>query len=339
MNVFRVLVGAWLTALLFSARAVAAEADQQPAPPPDQQAVAAAEQPADPPADEKGPPLPFQTIEGYGGGAITPFAYLVNPGKEECPWGKPAGALSFVDARQKDLAAITVSETLFARVELSYGADRLGLGTFPADVAKYAPPLSIEEDSVWLHNFNIRTLLVKENDCFFGFQAPAITAGIQVKYNSDIAHINTELPGILPSLGYHRDYGADFTLTMTKTFPKLLLDRPVVVSGGVRMSEAADIGFLGFGDTYHATFEGNVSWLPLDKLLLAYEFRQKTGPYGTLPNGAGGYLVGPESDWHAFDLALIPNKHSTIVAGWAIFGYLADAKANNSWFFQYKYEY
>ena len=84
--------------------------------------------------DDKGPPLPFQTIEGYGGGGITPFAYLVNPGKEECLWGKPATALTFIDARQKDLFAVTASETLFARIELSYGGDRLGLGTLPADI-------------------------------------------------------------------------------------------------------------------------------------------------------------------------------------------------------------
>ena len=126
---------------------------------------------------------------------------------------------------------------------------------------------------------------------------------------------------------------------MTKTFPELLLDRPVVASAGLRLSEAADLGFLGFGDTYHATFEGNVSWLPYDKVLLAYEFRQKTDPYGTIPNGVGGYLVGGEDNWHAFDLALIPNKHSTIVAGWGIFGNLANTKADNSWFFQYKYEF
>ena len=99
------------------------------------------------------------------------------------------------------------------------------------------------------------------------------------------------------------------------------------------------MGFLGFGDKYHATFEGNLSWLPYDKVLVAYEFRQKTDPYGTISNGAGGYLIGGEDNWHAFDVSLIPNKHSTIVAGWGIFGNLANAKADNSWFLQYKYEF
>ncbi len=158
------------------------------------------------PADDKGPPLPFQTIEGYGGGGITPFAYLVNPGKDDCFWGKPATALTFINARQKDLFAVTASETLFGRLELSYGGDRLGLGTLPAEVKAYTP-YTVEEDSVWLQNFNFRLLLWKENDCLFGIKAPAITAGVSLKFNSDIANINRELNGALSSIGYRRDSG------------------------------------------------------------------------------------------------------------------------------------
>jgi hypothetical protein len=296
------------------------------------------------PADDKGPPLPFQTIEGYGGGGITPFAYLVNPGPEECLWGKPATALTYIDARQKDLFAVTASETLFGRLELSYGGDRLGLGTLPADIAAFGqrnhiPNFGIEEDSVWLQNFNFRALLWKENDCLLGIKAPAITAGVSLKFNSDISNINRELDNALSGIGYRRDDGVDFTLTATKTFPKLLLDRPVIVTTGLRLSEAADLGFLGFGDTYRATFEGNVAWLPYDKVLVAYEFRQNADPYGKIANGIGGYLIGAEDNWQAFDLALIVNKHSTLVAGWALLGNLANAEANNTWFLQYKYEF
>ena len=346
MDLFRLIVGAMFAALLFVAPVMAAEADlaalvaDQPAAPlPPQQAAPAPAQPAPPPADDKGPPLPFQTIEGEGGGGITPFAYLVNPGSEECLWGKPATALTFINARQKDLEAVTASETLFARVELSFGGDRLGLGTLPADIA--ANNLNISETSVWLENFNIRTLLWKENDCLFGIKAPAITFGVSLKYNSDISNINKELGNALSSIGYRRDEGVDFTLTATKTFPHLLLDRPLIITTGLRLSEAADIGFLGFGDTYRATFEGNIAWLPWDKVLVAYEFRQNADPYGKIPNAAipGQYLIGAENNWNAFDLALIVNKHSTLVAGWALLGNLANTSANNSWFLQYKYEF
>ena len=45
-------------------------------------------------APEEPPPLPFHSIEGVGGGAITPMAYLVNPGDECHVFGKPAVALT-----------------------------------------------------------------------------------------------------------------------------------------------------------------------------------------------------------------------------------------------------
>ena len=198
------------------------------------------------PVDEKAPPLPFHGIEGPGGGAITPMAYLVNPGKPECLWGKPAVAASILNGGGKDLQALTVSETLFGRVEFSYGIDRLGLGSLPRDIDTYTPFGNIEESGVWLHNFNVRTLLVKENDCLFGLKAPAITAGVSFKYNGQIENINDELQNALGSIGYRRDNGTDFTLTMTKTFPKLAFERPVIVTAGMRLSEAADIGFPWF---------------------------------------------------------------------------------------------
>ena len=107
----------------------------------------------------------------------------------------------------------------------------------------------------------------------------------------------------------------DYTLTATKTIPPNVLGRPLILTAGLRLSEASKLGFLGFGDTYRATFEGSVAFLPLDRVLVAYEFRQKTDPYGQIP----GVIEG-EDNWHAFDAALILNKNTTLVAGYGIFG-------------------
>ena len=79
--------------------------------------------------EEKGPPLPFQTIEGVGGGGITPMAYLVNPAKEDDFFGKPAVGSTFISLGRKNLDALTITENLFGRIELGFAADRLGLGT------------------------------------------------------------------------------------------------------------------------------------------------------------------------------------------------------------------
>jgi hypothetical protein len=291
------------------------------------------------PAPEKGPPLPFHTIEGYGGGAITPMAYLVNPGDECTLFGKPAGAMSFVGLGSKNLDALTVTETLFGRVELGYGADRLGLGTLPSAI-RTATTVDIGHSDLWLHTWSIRGLLIKENDpalkdMLGGFDVPAFTVGIHFKYNDSIGDISNKLPGALTGIGYASDSGEDYTFTLTKTFGKGFFGKPLITTAGLRLSEAADLGFLGFGDTYHATFEGNVAILPWDKVLIAYEFRQKTDPY-TL---ALSPLIGGEDNWSAIDVGLILNPHSTFVAGWGHFGNLVNAEADSAWYVQMKYEF
>ena len=342
-QVVRIAALAAVLALASLTRIWAEEADDATAPPQPATAAAAASNapapaPAADPAPEKGPPLPFHTIEGYGGGAITPMAYLVNAGDECTLFGKPAGAMSFVGLGSKNLDALTVTETLYGRVELGYGAERLGLGTLPDDI-RTATKVDIGHSDLWLHNFNIRGLVIKENDPVLkellgGLDVPAFTVGIHFKYNDSIDDINTKLGGALAGIGYSNASGEDYTFTATKTFGKGFFGKPLITTAGLRLSEAADLGFLGFGNKYNATFEGNVAILPWDKVLIAYEFRQNTDPYGEIPG-----LIGTENNWNAIDFALILNAHSTFVAGWGHFGNLANAEADSAWYVQLKYEF
>jgi hypothetical protein len=286
------------------------------------------------PPPEKAPPLPFHTIEGVGGGGITPMAYLVNPAIPDtrCYFAKPAVSTTFINAGRKSLEAVAVSEAITEHFELSYAVDRFGIGSLEEAIDDRTG-IDIAKNDVWLHNFNFRYLLVKENEEIAGFKTPAITAGLGLKYNAGIATINDELHGALTGIGYRRPNGEDYTLTATKMFPKSFLERPLIVTAGLRLSEAADVGFLGFSDTYHASFEGNICYLPKDWLLVGYEFRQKTSPYDQIPD-----LIGPENNWHAVDAAFILSKQATFVAGWAALGNLADTVENGTWFFQLKYE-
>jgi hypothetical protein len=287
--------------------------------------------------EDKAAPLPFHTIEGYGGGAITPMAYLVNPGAEGNVFGKPAVALSVGNFGDKQLSAITVTETLYDRIELGYGCDRLGLGDLPNDV-QHSTQMDMESGDVWLHNFNMRFLLVKENSEVLNLPTPAITAGVHAKLNNGIAAINDNLGGALSTIGYHSNAGVDFTLTMTK---KLKIgERSLFLTGGLRESQGAQLGFLGFGDKYYTTFEGNIIYMPTDRIVLAYEFRQKTNPYALLASSEPGeWLIGPETSWHAIDAAYILNMHTTLCAGWGCLGNLANSDASGSWWLQLKYEF
>jgi hypothetical protein len=282
--------------------------------------------------EEKGPPLPFHTIEGYGGGAITPMAYLVNPGAKGEVFGLPSAAFSNVIAGKKNLQAFTVTETLFRRLELGFGFDRFGIGTLDEDIQK-ATGVDIGREDVRLYHFNVRGLLVEENS--FHLPLPAVTVGLHYKVNEGIADINRKLGGALSSIGYERPSGVDFTLTASKTFvDKWTLSRPLILTAGLRNSEAANLGFLGFGDSRRTTFEGSVAYLPTDWLLVAYEFREKANQYDEIPG-----LVEKEDNWHVIDVSWIINKRATLTAGWGAFGTLANTKEDGAWWLQLKYEF
>ena len=281
------------------------------------------------------PPLPVHTVEGIGGGAITLIAYLVNPEPrfENAFFGKPAITLTSVNMGHKNLTAFSVTETLGGRIEFGYAADRLGLGRLPSDI-RDATGLDCGRNDVWLHNFNLRLLAVKENTCLGGLAMPAVTAGVHFKVNDGIRRIDQCLAGALSGIGYERENGVDFTLTATKTIPPEVLGRPLIVTAGLRATQAAQLGLLGFGDEYRANFEGNVAYLPFDWLVLAYEFRQKPDPYGQIPG-----LIGDEDHWHALDAIFILSEHTAFTAGYGNFGTVANTEQDGVWWLQLKYEW
>jgi hypothetical protein len=285
--------------------------------------------------EEKGPPLPFITIEGQGGGAITPMAYLVNPAAEGEIFGKPSVAFDMIGLGGKNLNTFMLTENLFGRLEFGFAADDLSLGTLPGAIERNTG-VDIGRSDVWLYNFGLRGLLVKENAGENDW-VPAVTVGAIFKTNEGISNINSSLGGVLNTIGYARENGTDFTLTATKTLPKAFFGKPLIATTGLRESQGANLGFLGFSDKYQTSFEGSIAILPFDKWLFAYEFRQKASPYGTITLNDEP-IIGDENNWHAFDAAYIINKHTTLVAGAGIFGTLANADANNSWWLQLKYE-
>jgi hypothetical protein len=278
----------------------------------------------------KGPPLPLHTIEGVGGLVITPMAYLVNPGPKGTVAGLPSTSFTYVGAGQKNIQALAVSETLFERIELSYAVSRFGLGTL-GDSVKDATGLDIGRTDVLLHHFNVRGLLLEENS--FNLPLPAITAGVHFKINDGIASIDKRLFGTLSGKGLDSDTGIDYTLTATKTFPKVF-GRPLITSAGIRFSKAAQIGYLGFGENYEPSFEGNVTYLIADNIALAYEFRQKINQVDRI-----GKLVRPEDNWQTIGIGWVINNHASLTVGYGRFGNVLDTVENAGWAIQFKYEW
>ncbi|MBN2583087.1 MAG: DUF3034 family protein, partial [Planctomycetes bacterium] len=281
---------------------------------------------------KKGAPLPFHSIEGVSGGAITPMAYLCNAGPDcgctKC--SRPSAAYSFVNLGSKEMHVVSVTQVFFGCIELGYAANFLNLGSLVDDVN--GAGLDMGRDSVQLHHFNLRAQLIKENS--HDLPLPAVTAGIHFKLNHGIASIDDNLGKALTGIGLERQNGVDFTLTATKMFPKLAFGRPVIATTGMRFSQAAQIGLLGFGNGWKPTVEGSIATLPTDWLALAYEYRQKTNPYHKIDE-----LIDAEDDWHALSASWVVNDRLTVTAVWGMFGNIANAREDDVLGLQIKYEF
>jgi len=312
-----------LSLFLDAAAADAMAAEGQPG-----EAAAVGEAGGEAAKPQKGPPLPIHSIEGVGGTPITPMAYLVNPGPEGTVIGMPSFSYTFLKAGRKTISSYAVSQTFYRRIEFSYAVNRVGLGNFP-DAVRRATGVSIGRDHIHLHHLNLRGLLVTESGWI-----PAVTGGVHFKMNQGIRSIDHRLGGVLRGLGYERSSGTDFTLTSSKTFPKLLCGRPVITSLGLRWTQAAQIGWLGFGNDWATNIEANVACLVTDWLVVAYEYRQKENPYSRLGN-----LVGREDDWHAIDVVWLINDRMSLAGLWGHLGNVINGKEAGAWGIQFKYEF
>ena len=89
---------------------------------------------------EKPAPLPLHQIEGNGGIFSTLSAYIVNPPRDGEPVGRPSVGFAYVNlGSDKNLEALTITESPFKRLELGYGWDHLGLGDLPLALRQRRP--------------------------------------------------------------------------------------------------------------------------------------------------------------------------------------------------------
>jgi hypothetical protein len=280
-----------------------------------------------PPGVHSPPPLPLFNIEGQGGTLLVPMAYLINCESPGTTIGMPTAGYTFVRAGTKTIQEVHIAQTFFRRIEIGYTMGTVDLGDLPRDVRRAGADIGFQH--VVLHNFNLRGIVIEE-----GKYNPAVTAGATFKYNPNVQTIDRRLGSGVTALGFARSNSTDFTLTATKTVIEPLFKRPLMLTGGIRFSEAAQLGYLGFGDTYRMTGEGSVVYLITDWLGVAYEYRQKKNPYDTL-----GRLLGKEGAWQAIDFAFIVNPHITFAVGWLCAGNVANGRVDNGWGFQLKYEF
>jgi len=284
---------------------------------------------AAPATAEKGNPLPLHQIEGNGGIFSTLSAYIVNPPRNGEAVGRPSVGFAHVSlGYDKNLEALTITESPFKRLELGYGWDYLNLGDLPAALGGgYRGP-----DHVQLHNLNARYQILKEGE-FDQKWIPALTAGVHYKYNDGISEVNNAVGGALANVAHIPNHdGTDFTLYASKLFTQL--PRPVLVELGGRATEAVWDGLGGFTDRYNFVFEGNVVVFVTGNLALAAEYKQQPKDYNAI-----GSLVRVEDDWWTIDAAYVVNKHLTLAAGYGHFGNVLNHESNGVWGITTKWEF
>lgn len=292
-------------------------------------AVSAEEQ-----AQTQSPPLPTHCVHGYSGIFITPTAYLANPPADGDVWGKPSVSGTFALLREKTYQSFAVTENVAGTFELGYALERIDLGDWPGEVRR-TMGIRIDEDVV-VHNFNLRQMIVPEG----GFETPwmpAVTAGVHFKWNDGLTTINRQLQGACDALGADHSFGTEFTLTASKTLTGIL-PRPLILSAGLRNSDAIHAGLMGFAGERRTTIEGSAVYFLTDRLLLAAEYRQKPDLLDQCQAG-GRHLIKAENDWWDVCLAYILNDHATIAGGYANFGNVLNTRENNVWALQLKHEF
>jgi len=195
--------------------------------------------------------VPLNSLQGNGGVAFNPLAYLSGQNQDPAAtnswdgvFSKPQFGAWYVSLGDVnvDWTAIGASETLFNRLELSYGHEVV------APVGK-----NIKKD-----NLGAKLLLIKENQGGSPY-VPAISVGTLHKSTDNVAAGSD-------------DSAFDYYVVATKLITQL--PKPVLVSGGVLSTKEQVTGVFGYNEQRDLTLFGNIDILPASWLALGLEYKQ-----------------------------------------------------------------
>ena len=231
---------------------------------------------------------PFNNLEGVGGVAYNPLAYLADSKEEFVKIGdtnvlaKPRFGVWYVNLPDAkiDWTSLGIATTLLQRLELSYGYQTISWEDHP---------------TFHKNNIGLKLLVLKEN-AFDSKFVPAVSVGTIYKNTSnkslrDLGNTNL------------RSSGQDWYAVTTKTVN--LLPVPVIISGGVLSTQEYVQGVLGFSDKRKLTGFANIDLVLPHGFVVGYEFKQ----------GARFSNAKNTNYWDAH-LAWLPNKNLTIIAAY-----------------------
>ena len=190
--------------------------------------------------------VPLNNLEGVGGVAFNPLAYPSGQNKAkdaDFPLSKGQFGAWYVNLGDKDVewTAFGVSDTLFDRLEVSYGYEYVGAGK-----------------NIDKHNIGAKLNLVTENAGDTAW-VPAISVGSIWKQTSEVA-TNVD------------DSAFDFYAVATKLITQGPI--PLLVSVGTLATKEKVTGVFGYDDDYALTGFANLDVIPLSFLALGIEYKQ-----------------------------------------------------------------
>ena len=200
--------------------------------------------------------VPLNNLEGVGGIAFNPLAYPSGQNKDDSKttssdkfsidniFSKPQFGVWYVNLGDVDIdwTAIGASETLFDRLEVSYGHEIV----------------SPNGKNIKKDNFGAKLNLIKENQWDNHF-IPAVSVGAILKHTDNVS----------PTLD---SQGLDFYLVATKLITEA--PRPILVSGGLLSTDGHATGVLGYDKDRDITVFGNVDVIPFSKVAVGLEYKQ-----------------------------------------------------------------
>lgn len=196
---------------------------------------------------------PFVNLEGVGGIALNPLAYLADSDGENSHFkiadievvGKPRFGFWYIRLSnvKADWTSVGVADTFFKRLEVSYGYEAVNQKAF-----------AVKEKN----NVGTKLLILPENS--FGLKfIPAISVGGIFKHTSEVG------------IGV-KTRGQDVYGVATKLIT--LLPRPVLLSAGAVYTNGQTTGVFGYNKDRKTVGFGNVDVILPWNLVVGFEYKQ-----------------------------------------------------------------
>jgi hypothetical protein len=228
---------------------------------------------------------PFNDLEGVGGVAFNPLAWLADSSGDNSHLksgdtdilGKPRFGSWYVNLNQNqpniDWTSLGLAESLFDRVEVSYGYEAVALK---------------QADTFYKHNLGAKLNLVPE-DGYGVTGLPAVSAGLVYKSTT------------YPVGKSWTQTGEDYYAVVTKLIGGI--PTPILLSAGAVDTDSVLTGVLGFDSQTKVTFFGNIDVILPENIVVGFEYKQSPQ-----------YSDWKDSDYWDAHLAWIANSNLTVIA-------------------------